>query len=421
MNSRRLQHLAALLCTAAALAMAPTAGAHERTDPRLDQEVERHVGRWRAWFPSFTQVNLVANKTGFGASIVEPRLQNAWGIAIRPAGLGGHFWVTANTVRESIEYVGDVGGVPLFQDDLKVVGTVGTPTGVVFNGGAQFVVTQAHAAGPIVAPAKFLFANDSGEISAWTERARAGGGFDRPSGSVVVVDGAAKGSAFFGIGLSPQGDRLYAADFGAAPALRVYDGTFRELRSLRNPFQRGPVLKPGDYAPFNVQSLGKPGAESVFVMYAKTQPDPNDPNAFYAAEEDAGPGKGRLAEFAPDGRLIAVWRSRGKLNAPWGVALAPDDFGLFGGCLLVGNFGDGTIVAFHPRWKVAIDYLRDPRGQAIKIDGLWGLQFGNGASLGEANHLYFAAGPNGEADGLFGKLVASEASLRHHGGVSLCR
>jgi uncharacterized protein (TIGR03118 family) len=421
MKDKTLQHLAAQLCTAAVLSMACLANAHEPPDLRLEQEVERHFGRWRVWFPSFKQVNLVANKPELGARIVEPRLQNAWGIAIRPAGLGGHFWVTANTVRESIEYVGDVAGVPLFQDDLKVVGTGGTPTGVVFNGGAQFVVTQPHAAGPIVAPAKFLFANDSGEISAWTERARADGGFDRPGGSVVVVDGAAKGSAFFGIGLSPQGDRLYAADFGAAPALRVYDGTFRELASWRNPFQRGPVPRPGDYAPFNVQSVGQPGAESVFVMYAKTQPDPNDPDAFYAAEEDAGPGKGRLAEFAPDGRLIAVWRSRGKLNAPWGVALAPDDFGLFGGCLLVGNFGDGTIVAFHPRWKVAIDYLRDERGRKITIDGLWGLQFGNGASLGEANHLYFAAGPNGEADGLFGKLVASEASLRHYGGVSLCR
>jgi uncharacterized protein (TIGR03118 family) len=406
---------------AAVCLVALPARAAETPDPQLERQVERHIGRWRPWFPSVSQVNLVANKPEFKAQILEPNLQNAWGIAIRPAGLGGHFWVTANTTRQSIEYVGDVGGVPLFQDDLKVVGTTGTPTGVVFNGGTQFVVTQAHPAGPITAPAKFLFANDSGEITAWTERPRAGGGFDRPDGSVTVVDGSKTGSAFFGVGISPAGDRMYAADFGAAPQLRVYDGAFKELAPFPNPFQRGSQLKPGDYAPFNVQAIGTPGQESVFVMYAKTQADPDNPAAFFAAEEDAGPGKGRLAEFAPDGKLIAVWRGRGMLNAPWGIALAPDDFGLFSGCLLVGNFGDGTIVAFHPRWKVALAYLRDEQGRKVKIDGLWGLQFGNGASLGEANHLYFAAGPNEEADGIFGKLVANSASLRHYGGLSLCR
>lgn len=161
----------------------------------------------------------------------DPRTEFAdtWGIAIRPAGLGGRFWVTANTTKQSIEYVGDVGGVPLFQDELKVVGTIGTPTGVVFNGGSQFVVTQPHAAAPITNAARFLFANDSGEITAWTERPRAGGGFDRPDGSVTVVDGGKAGAAFFGIGISSTDDRLYAADFGAAPQLRVYDGTFKEL------------------------------------------------------------------------------------------------------------------------------------------------------------------------------------------------
>lgn len=90
-------------------------------------------------------------------------------------------------------------------------------------------------------------------------------------------------------------------------------------------------------------------------------------------------------------------------------------------CLLVGNFGDGTIVAFHPRRKVALDYVRDEHGKRVVIDGLWGLQFGNGASLGEANHLYFAAGPNKEVDGLFGKLEPNPTTLPYIGGFSLCR
>lgn len=423
MQFQQLLRVAALAATLSATGAhaGPPAGPHGAEPAVQDAEIDRLLGRWGAWLPRFEQVNLVANTAASGAAIVDPLLRNAWGIAIRPAGFGGHFWVTANGQRQSLEYIGDVGGTPLFQDALKTVDTAGTPTGVVFNGGPQFVITQPHAAGAITAPAKFLFANDSGEISAWTERRRSDGGFDWPAGSATVVDAKAQGAAFFGIGIAPGGDRLYAADFGARPALRVYDGSFRELPGFANPFQRGAQLQPGEYAPFNVQSVGRPGAESVFVLYAKTQVDPEDARAFLAGEEDAGPGKGRLAEFAPDGRLLAVWNGRGLLNAPWGIALAPDDFGLFGGCLLVGNFGDGTIVAFHPRRRVAIDYLRDARGEAVRIDGLWGLQFGNGASLGEANQLYFAAGPNDEEDGLFGKLVASHASLRHRGGMSVCR
>jgi uncharacterized protein (TIGR03118 family) len=335
-------------------------------------------------------------------------LQNPWGIAIRPAGLGGHFWLGANKTAKSIQYVGDVGDTPLFQDDLKIVHTLGAPTGVVFNAGTQFVITQPHENGAITNAAKFLFANISGTITAWTERPREEGGFDRPGDSVTVVDGSARHSAFVGVAVSPVGDLMYAADFGAEPALRVYNGAFVEVAEFANPFQRHAQKKPGEFEAFNVQTVG----ESVFVTYGKhVQPDPST----------APPAAGRLAEFDADGRLIDVWRGRGYLNYPWGVALAPKDFGLYGGCLLVGNFGDGTIVAFHPRRKVALDYVRDEHGRRVVIDGLWGLQFGNGASRGEANHLYFAAGPNREADGLFGKLQANPNTLRHGGGISLCR
>jgi uncharacterized protein (TIGR03118 family) len=118
---------------------------------------------------------------------------------------------------------------------------------------------------------------------------------------------------------------------------------------------------------------------------------------------------------------VATWHGRGLLHYPWGVAQAPQDFGLYSGCLLVGNFGDGSVVAFHPRLKVALDYVRDDRGERVRIDGLWGLQFGNGASLGTANHMYFAAGPNKEQDGLFGKLQANPRTSPHLGGLSMCK
>ena len=128
---------------AALLALAQPGMANEGPEP----QIERHIGAWRPWFTRFTQVNLVANKPKFKPQILEPNLQNALGVAIRPAGFGGHFWVAANTTKQSLEYVGDVDGVPLFQDDLKVVDTIGTPTGVVFNAGPQFVFTQPHPAG----------------------------------------------------------------------------------------------------------------------------------------------------------------------------------------------------------------------------------------------------------------------------------
>ncbi|WP_280152102.1 TIGR03118 family protein [Piscinibacter sp. XHJ-5] len=351
------------------------------------------------------QTNLVANKASYQAQIVEPALINAWGIAIRPAGLGGHFWIGASS-GQSIEYVGDVGGQPLFQDALTTVATQGPTTGIAFNPGTNFRITQSHPNGTIEAPAKFVFANASGTLTAWTERARVGGGFDHPLDSVLVVDGTGRDAAFLGVAVSPSGQRLFAADFGAQPGVRIYDGQFAETGMLPDPFVPTSGPAPGGFAPFNVQTVG----QSVFVMYGRHVPPGG-----------AQPAEGRLAEFDDEGRLLHVWQDGGKLNYPWGIAMAPTEFGQYGGCLLIGNFGDGTIVAFDPRTRKAVDHVRDAQGRPLVIDGLWGLQFGNGASLGEANDLYFAAGPNREADGLFGKLEAITPAAGTTPAKPLCR
>lgn len=359
-------------------------------------------------FPGVQQVNLVASTAAYGAPIVEPELENAWGIAIRPAGAGGHFWIGAAGTGKSVQYVGDVNGQPLFQDELKIVETLGPVSGVAFNSGSGFTITQPHANGPITAGAKFFFANLSGTVTAWTERARPGGGFDHPADSAVVVDGTARGSSFSGVAVSPAADRLYAADFGADAQVRVFDGQFNELASLPNPFRPASGKQPGGFEAFNVQTLGN----STFVTYGRqVPPDPNKPP----------PAEGRLAEFDAQGQLKARWFGRGFLNYPWGVAPAPQNYGLYAGCMLVGNFGDGTLVAFHPRFRVALDYVRDANGKKVVIDGLWGLQFGNGASLGEAQHMYFAAGPEKETQGLFGKLLPNPNTLPLLAGVSMCR
>ncbi|MCW3061125.1 MAG: hypothetical protein JWQ02_2946 [Capsulimonas sp.] len=345
----------------------------------------------------YAKTILIANKAEYKPQIVNPDLQDGWGISLRPAGAGGHWWITANKTGKSLEYIGDTPGNPLHQDSLKEVtipgpgGDMGTPTGTVFNvSGTGFVIDQPFPGGAALhGPAKFFFATDSGVVTAWTERAHtADSGIDRPTSSVIVWDKSAQGSGYFGMAISPHFDRLYLADFGEHPQVTVLNDQFQDISAGKfpNPF-------PG-YAPFNVQAVGN----SIFVAYAQ-QSEP--------AVELHGIGKGKLAEFTLDGALIATWDDQNLLNAPWGIVKAPDSgFGLYSGKLLVSNFGNGVVTVFDPATRKAIDYLRGDDKNPIVVDGIWDLKFGNGVAQGESNALYFAAGPNGEADGLFGKIKA---------------
>lgn len=346
---------------------------------------------------SYVQTNLVATSATYNPQIVEPGLVDAWGLTLRPAGSGGHWWVVANKTGKSYEYMGDVNGVPLHQDTLKTVtvpdhdGGQGTPSGVVYNvSGPGFVIDQQSSDGPLHGPAKFLFATDTGLVTAWTERANADGTTTRPPDSVVVYDQSQQGAAYFGMAISPTFDRVYIADFGVHPSIVVLNDQFQNISSGKfvNPF-------PG-FSPWNVQTIGT----SIFVAYAKQQ---------VPGTELHGIALGKLAEFDVSGNLIAIWDDRSLLNAPWGIVKAPDaGFGLYSGKLLVANFGNGTVTVFDPTTRKAIDYLRGSDGKPIVIDGIWALNFGNGVSLGEANALYFTAGPKGETEGIFGKLKAAQ-------------
>lgn len=376
----------------------------------------------------YTQTNFVANKTKYKASAVEKTMINAWGIAIRPAGAGGHFWVTAKDT--SFEYVGDVSASAdeklrtLHTDNLKYVklpvgGEDNFATGVVFSDSKDnFVITQKiKGAEPVTAPAKFLFASDGGIISAWTERKKEDGTFDRAGEAIPVIDMGKEGAQFFGLAISYDYSKIYAADFGEQPAIHVFDGTFQKMGiTFDMPFDdnKNGKVDPGEYAPFNIQLLATPeGHNHLYVAYAKTQPCPPEEvkagtckkgELFVGEEDTSKPGYGRVAEFHQDGKLVAVWNDGGKLSAPWGVAYAPSDFGALSGTLLVANFGSGLIAGYDPKTREFVDYMRDKNGIPIEIDKIWGLIFGNGASLGDANALYFAAGPDDEKDGLFGSL-----------------
>jgi uncharacterized protein (TIGR03118 family) len=400
--------------------------------------------------------NLVASTAGYGAPFVLPDFVDAWGIATRPAGAGGHFWITAG--EKSWQFVGDVKAASdaklqsFFQDDLREVTipgadslsgdtSIGKSTGTVFNGApldsALFRVTGQTATidGKTVqfdGSARFVFVTDSGKVSAWTDRAKDGATVRRDGPTQEVFDGADQGMAFFGVALDPRTwSSLWLADFGQSPQIRTLNASWQLVptKGFVNPFATGERIdltnaalgkraQPGDPVPFNIQVIG----DRAYVAYCISQPDPTDAMQFYAAEEEAldaaaekaagfRPDKGKLVEFDLDGNFIRAIEDGGRLNAPWGVAKAPSNFGKLSGALLVGNFGGaGLISAFDAASGKFIDHLRDNRGQGdaegerIAVEGLWALAFGNGASLGDANALYFAAGPKDETEGVFGSI-----------------
>jgi uncharacterized protein (TIGR03118 family) len=342
---------------------------------------------------------LASNNPIFKPQILDPLLQDSWGISLRPAGLGGHWWINNAATGTVTEYVGDVGSTRLFQDALNVVqiaqserlpGVVPQPTGTIFSPSlTDFIVN--HSDVGIRVPSRFIFCTVDGTISGWGERANVGGGFTRSGKSVLTVDNSAEGASYFGcaVTLNASNNRVYAADFGRN-RIDVFDASWSAI-SVPGKFAN-PTLPTG-YYPWNIQLLD----DKLLVAYAKFSGTPG--------EEQAGKGLGRVAEFDQDGRLIKNWDDAGLFNAPWGFAKTPANFGDLSNKLLVSNFGDGRISVVDPITRKAQGYLLGRNGKPVSIGGIWGITFGNGASLGESNHLYFAAGPNGEVDGIFGKLA----------------
>jgi uncharacterized protein (TIGR03118 family) len=350
----------------------------------------------------YSLVNLVANKQIYAPQIVDPHMVNGWGISIRPAGAGGHFWISNTDTGTTSLYIGDVKGTALHQDKTPLITIAAVkgskepshPTGQVFNpSDTDFNVTVEG----ITGPSKFIFATEDGTIVGWTEKKNEDGTFQRPTNSVVMIDHSKKGAVYKGLAVTTAKDnnRLYAADFGR-DRIEVFDKDWKQVSLSKEAFTTPKDIVPKGYGPFNVQVLDG----NLFVAYAK-----HDPKAKEPGEEEKGEGYGRVVEFDTDGTFIRNYEGGKLLNAPWGLAIAPADFGAHSGQLLVGNFGDGHIIAFDRTSFKAADILRRADGTPVEIDGLWGLTFGNGVALGEANHLYFTAGPHDEKDGVFGKIV----------------
>ena len=329
---------------------------------------------------TYTVHKLTSNVSAEGANPADPDLQNGWGITAPPT---GPWWVSDNGADKSTLY--DRNGV---KQGLVVSIVDGAPTGVVFNGDGGFVVTN-PADSTKSGPARFIFAAESGTISGWSPAADA-----THSIRGVHVDGAVfKGIALASNGGQPQ---LYATDF-VGGKVDVFNSSWGQGTASGG--FADPNL-PSGYAPFGIQNIG---GNHLVVTFAKQEAG--------SADEQHHQGFGVVDMFDADGNLLSRIATHGQLNAPWGIAMAPaTGFAPFNGDLLIGNFGDGQINAFHQdadgSWERA-GGLRDSSGHQITIDGLWGIGFGNDHTSGPSTTLYFAAGPNDEADGLFGSITAN--------------
>jgi len=344
---------------------------------------------------NFQQVNLVANNGSYSPALIDPTLQNAWGLAWAPSGIA---WVNSMSGHVSELYTGEGAIVRQPINIPSPTDTIGgLPTGIVFAGGAGFTLSDNQAP-------NFLFVGVDGVFSGWNGAAG--------NNALRIADHSAT-SAYTGLTLATWNGShlLYAANFRAA-RIDVWDTTFSPVSM---PFD-DPGL-PSGYSPFNIQSVGN----WLFVEYAKPAPD---------GRSQAGAGLGLVDVFNPDGSFVRRFATRGSLNAPWGVVMTPANFlqamdmsddadGQKNGnessgnkdndeldqppVILIGNFGDGRINVFSTQGQY-IGQLQS-HSRAIVIDGLWSLSFAPATSTIDQNRLYFTAGPVNETDGLFGYLI----------------
>ncbi|HEX6467934.1 MAG TPA: TIGR03118 family protein [Streptosporangiaceae bacterium] len=349
----RIPTLLAAVVAAGPLLVAPTAAAQTH-----------HAAR-----TAFTTVNLVSDVAG-QAPQTDPQVANAWGIALGPT---TPLWVNNQISGVSILFAGGAAGVT---KQRTVAVPNGLLTGIAFNDSSDFQVTGSGG----TQPARFLFDNLAGQITAWNPTATPGD---------AVVEASTQGAVYTGLALwrTPLGNFLLAADF-AGGKIDVFDSQFRPV-TLPAGFFSDPAI-PAGFTPYNVFTVGA----DVYVAYA--EPSPEGPAV-------RGPGLGFLDRFTDFGQRLQRLQRRGVLNAPWGLAVAPASFGQFAGDLLVANLGDGRITALDPRSGRVRGQLRGTDGRPLSIDGLWGILPGT-ATTGGADSLWFSAGPDNETHGLVGLI-----------------
>jgi uncharacterized protein (TIGR03118 family) len=365
---------------------------------------------------NYTQVNLVANTAGV-APVTDPNLVNPWGLS---RSSGSPWWVSDNGTGLSTLYngVGAINSLVVNIPKANPTSTTfatGTPTGTIANSSTTDFLLAAGA------PADFLFATLDGTISGWNPTVALAAGQSKSTQAVVVVK-TTDGSSYTGLtSATINGSRyLYAANFTKG-TVDVYNNAFQKVTlplnhdgdrdfGIAKPFTD--EFLPRNFVPFNVQAIGN----NIVVTFVLHQPG--------QARETDGPGLGFVDIFSSDGRLLSRLEHGDWLNAPWGVALAPLDFGVFSHDLLIGQFagagttaGSGTIAAYDLATGKFVGLLQDAAGTPLAINGLWDITPGNSATANSydsanspAGEIYFSAGPDQGTGGLLGYIapVATE-------------
>jgi uncharacterized protein (TIGR03118 family) len=322
---------------------------------------------------AFFQTNLISDVPGM-AEITDPNLKNPWGVAVNPT---GDFWVSDAATGTVTLYGGDVNGSAIHQDSPIITipaatgQTTGSPSGQVFNSTSDFPVNGT--------PASFIIAGLDGTISAVAPNPKTGA---FPSNATLKV--TTPGAVYTGItiGSNASGNFVFAAN-SAAGTIDVFNKSFQKVKLSGNFID--PNL-PANFVPFNVVNING----VLFVTYENSQ------DHFFG---------GLVDRFDTNGNFLGRFASGSNLNAPWAVTLAPAGFGAYGGDLLIGDFGDGRINVYDPTSGLFLGQLMGQNGQPVAIERLWQLTFGNDATAGTLDTLYFSSGLNSEKDGLFGSLT----------------
>jgi uncharacterized protein (TIGR03118 family) len=360
------------------------------------------AGRF-AMAQAYQQTNLVSDIQGLASNPpngqADPQLLNPWGIVASPT---SPWWVANNNAGVSTLYNGQ--GVKqglVVNIPSPVSGVPGTPTGVVFTGASGF----SFQADGKTTGAVFTFVTEDGTIAAW------GPGIDPqdlPNDAFIVVDNssnptAATGAVYKGATIAQMRaggpSYLYVTNIRSG-RIEVYDTNFNPVQ-LPDIDGRPALVDreiPEGFAPFNVQQVNG----DLYVSYARQNAAKHDDLDF--------PGFGFVDKFSPSGKLLQRLESGPWLNAPWGVALAPANFGFYSNHLLIGNTGSGQIAVYDVATGRFDGLLRDSNGHALQNDRLWALQFGNGQAAGPTNWLFFTAGIGDEAHGLFGFFSPADNS-----------
>jgi len=340
----------------------------------------------------YQQTNLVANFASTPpAGVIDPNLQNAWGLVNSPN--GSPWWVSNNAGGTSTLYAIDpvTGAAKIIP--INGTGTVivpnapsqpapGSPTGAMFNGSpTDFLLAPGK-------PAIFIFVSEDGTVQGWNPGVS--------PNTVIKVDNsqvpdAANGAVYKGSTIGEVNGKkfIFAANFRSG-RVDVFDTKFNQVHLDDDAFDDDRI--PDGFAPFNVQGLGP----NLYVTYAKQNAARHDPVG--------GAGFGFVDVFSTRGHLRQRLQHTDSMNAPWGVVWATHDFGEFSNTILVGQFRGGNVSAFNPVTGRFLGNMLNPDGTTMLIDGLWALRFGNDGNAGRGTTLFFTAGPNGEVDGLFGTL-----------------